>query len=225
MRVAASIAFALLRAAAALQPPAPRRTSSSLLRAAPAPDAWNAYELGAARALASSAPAKAAAAFFGATGPLPLNAALALPLAAKLDWSRPWRPRPTGDRSRAGLLYGVALVAWAARRAPYASRAAFAAAALRLAVGARAAALGPVVALVADAKRSAAAEAAGRAAAGAVVVAAKSSAARIEAAVARAAVYVEARPLLGTAVEAGLILTLFAIFRKLSTTIDRFDDK
>ena len=187
MRVAASIAFALLRAAAlqppaprrtssslrpptpsrtssSLRPPAPRLTSSSLLRAAPAPDAWNAYELGAARALAASAPAKAAAAFFGATGPLPLNAALALPLAAKLDWSRPWRPRPTGDRSRAGLLYGVALVAWAARRAPYASRAAFAAAALRLAVGARAAALGPVVALVADAKRSAAAEAAGRAA-------------------------------------------------------------
>ena len=70
-----------------------------------------------------------------------------------------------------------------------------------------------------------AAEAAGRAAAGAVAIAAKSSAAQIEAAVARAAVYVEARPLLGTAVEAGLILTLFAIFRKLSTTIDRFDDK
>ena len=98
MRVAAIRAFALLRAAAALQPPAPRR-SSSLLRAAPAPDAWNAYELGAARALAASAPAKTAAAFFSATGPLPLNAALALPLAAKLDWSRPWRPRPTDDLS------------------------------------------------------------------------------------------------------------------------------
>lgn len=229
--VAALAAVLWMTTAMALQAPpsrpAPRGrrggARSAAPAAAPAP-AWNAYEVGAFRALRSSPTFKAATSAFSATGYVPMNAALSLVFAAPLDWSRPWRPRPTEDRSRASLLYGVALVVWAARRAPYATRACFTATALRLAVGpGLVVGLGPAVAVFADARRSAATEAAARSFFDAATVGGKALVGRIEAAVFRFGARIEAMKL-GGVVEGALILCLFMIFRKLSMTIDKFDD-